>query len=231
VRTIPRVPVSLAAVVIVSAGLLAGCGVADGGARPGVAAEVGDTTIRLADVDDVAQELCDAYSEDPEVEGNPVSGAEVRKRALQTLVLRAIADGVAEDRGIEPSPTFESLEAEAEEVGTVRARQLLGITYFVNVMTEVGRLETGSSASEQEQLTAGIEIAQEWTAEEGLRTNPVFPDISIGDEAVEFSRDELSVAVSEFAESALADADRFEQQQQQADTAYVQSLPESQRCG
>jgi hypothetical protein len=113
----------------------------------------------------------------------------------------------------------------------VRARQLLGITYFVNVMTEAGRLEAGSSASEQEQLTAGIEIAQEWTAEEGLRTNPVFPDIAIGDEAVEFSRDDLSVAVSEFAESALADADRLDQQQQQADTAYVQSLPESQRCG
>ena len=63
-----------------------------------------------------------------------------------------------------------------------------------------------------------------------MKTNPVFPDISVGDVAVEFVRDDdLSVAVSEFAEDALADSDRLAQQE--GDSAYAATLPESQRCG
>ena len=72
--------------------------------------------------------------------------------------------------------------------------------------------------------------ARQWTAEEGVKTNPVFPDIAVGDVAVEFTRDDdLSVAVSDFAEEALSDADRLAQQA--GDSAYAASLPESQRCG
>lgn len=226
-RTIPRAAVAVAGVV--TAGLLAGCGVADEGVRPGVAAEVGDTTIRLADVEEAAEELCDLRAEDPETQGVPVSGAYVRTRALQTFVLRAIADGIAEDRNIEPSPSYARLEEEADEVGTVQAREVLGLAYFINVITQVGVGEIGASASEQELIIAGIEVAQEWTAAEGVATNPVFPDIRIGDEAVEFSRGDLSVAVSEYAEAALEDGEP--QQQQVPESSYAQSLPESQRCG
>jgi peptidyl-prolyl cis-trans isomerase SurA len=211
-------------------GLLSGCGVADDGGQPGVAAEVGDTTITLDEVDDAAEELCELRGDDPATRGTPVSGAEVRTRALQTLVLRAIADGIADDRDIVPSPSYANIEAEADEQGTVQAREVVGLSYFVNVMQAAGREEAGPTASEQEQLAAGITIAQEWTEREGVTTNPVFPDLSIGDVSVEFARDDdLSVAVSDFAESALADADRLSQQE--GDSAYAATLPESQRCG
>ena len=92
----------------------------------------------------------------------------------------------------------------------MQAREVLGLSYFVNVMQAAGREEAGVSASEEEQPAAGIAIAQEWTEREGVRTNPVFPDLEIGDAAVEFTRDDdLSAAVSDFAESALTDADRL----------------------
>ena len=58
----------------------------------------------------------------------------------------------------------------------------------------------------------------------------MFPDIAVGDVAVEFTRDDdLSVAVSDFAEDALDDGDRLAQQE--GDSAYAATLPESQRCG
>jgi hypothetical protein len=231
VTSIPRVRFAVAtAAGVLAAGLLGGCGIADEGARPGVAAEVGDTTISLDEVDEAAEDLCELRGDDPATKGTPVSGAEVRTRALQTLVLRAIADGIAEDLDIEPSPTYANIEAEADKQGTVQAREVVGLSYFVNVMQAAGRAEAGSSASEEDQLAAGIRIAQEWTEREGVETNPVFPDLSIGDVSVEFARDDdLSVAVSEFAESALSDADRL--QQQEGDSAYAATLPESQRCG
>ncbi len=215
---------------LAAAGMLAGCGLAEEGARPGVAAEVGDTTISLEDVDEAAQELCELRSEDPLTMGTPVSGAEVRTRALQNLVLRTIADGLAEDYDITPSPTFERIQTQAEEAETVQAAEVVGLNYFVNVMQAVGAEEAGSSASEEERLNAGIKAAQEWTAREGIRTNPVFPEIAIGDLAVELDRDDdLAVAVSDFAEQALADVDRLEEQA--GDSTYAETLPESQRCG
>ena len=212
------------------AATLAGCGIAADGARPGVAAEVGDTEISLEDVDEAAQELCDLRGEDPLTMGTPVSGAEVRTRALQNLVLRAIADGLAEEYDVSPSRSYETIEARAEETGTVQAAEVVGLNYFVDVMQTVGAQESSSGASEEDQLAAGIAAAQEWTAEHGIRTNPLFPDLTIGDLAVELDRgDDLSVAVSDFADEALSDVDRLEQQA--GDSAYAASLPESQRCG
>jgi hypothetical protein len=229
VRSIRRARIAAAAAGVVAAGLLTGCGIADEGVRPGVAAEVGDTTISLDDVEDAAEKLCDLRGEDPTTKGVPVSGAEVRTRALQTLVLRTIADGMAEDYDVTPSPSFANLEEAADDAGTVQAREVLGLSYFVNTMQVVGAQEAPGAAA-QDQLAAGIAAAQKWTEREGVKTNPVFPDIAVGDVALEFTRDDdLSVAVSDFAEDALADADRLAQQE--GDSAYAATLPESQRCG
>ncbi len=229
-RTIRRARLAVAVVGIVAGGLLTGCGIADGGVRPGVAAEVGDTTISLDDVEAAAEKLCDLRGQDPATQGVPVSGAEVRTRALQTLVLRTIADGLADDFGITPSPTFASLEKAVDDEGTVQARLSLGLSYFVNVMQAVGAQEAEPGTPEEDQLAAGIAAAQAWTEREGVTTNPVFPDLAVGDMAVEFIRDDdLSVAVSDFADDAMTDTDRLGEQE--GDSAYAAALPESQRCG
>lgn len=228
--SIRRARLAAAAVGVVAVGLLSGCGVADEGIRPGVAAEVGDTTISLDDVEGAAEKLCDLRGKDPATKGVPVSGAEVRTRALQTFVLRTIADGLAEDYDLTPSPSFAILEEAADDEGTVQAREVLGLSYLVNVMQAVGAQESESGTPPDEQLAAGIKLAQAWTADVGVRTNPMFPDITVGDEAVEFVRDDdLSVAVSDFAEEALSDAGRLGQAE--ADSEYAKTLPESQRCG
>ena len=231
-----RVRVAAAATGVVALGLLSGCGLTDDGSvRPGVAAEVGDETIGLDDVDDLADDLCDVREEDPSTRSQPVSGAELRARALQTLALREIADGLAEEHDVEPSKSFEALEKSAEEAGTYQAKVTVGIQYLVDVMQQVGKEEAEPGADEQAQLAAGIEAAQEWTDREGIRTNPVFPEITIGDQAVEFERDDdVSVAVSDFAKAALDNVDALnarEQGEPEPVPEYAAGLPESQRCG
>lgn len=229
-RSIPRVRIAAVAVGLLATGLLSGCGVADEGIHPGVAAQVGDTSISLDDVDDAADELCDVHGKDVDTLGVPISGAELRTRALQTLVLRVIADGLADDYDITPSPTYANLEKTAKDAGTYQAEETLGVSYLVNVMQAVGAQEAGASASDEDKLGAGIKAAQKWTEDAGVETNPVFPDLEIGDLAVEFTRDDdLSVAVSKFAKDALADSKRLEEQQ--PDSEYAKDLPESQRCG
>lgn len=225
-----RVRIAAVAAGLAGASLLSGCGVADEGIRPGVAAEIGDTSISLDEVDDAAEELCDVHQQDEATKAVAISGAEVRTRALQTLVLHVIADGLAAEYDITPSPTFDSLEEATADSGTYQAQETLGISYLVSVMQAVGKQEAGAGASEEDQLGAGIAAAQEWTEREGVETNPVFPDIEIGDLAVEFTRDDdLSVPVSRFAKDALADSERLVEQQ--PDSEYAASLPESQRCG
>jgi hypothetical protein len=231
VRSTARVRIAAAATGLAALGLLSGCGLTDDGdVRPGVAAEVGDESVSLDEVDDVAEELCDVRGEDPTTIGTAISGAELRARALQTLVLREITDGLAEEYDVTPSRSFDALEKSADEAGTYQAKVTVGISYLVEVMQTIGKEKAGAGASEEEQLAAGIEAAQEWTEREGIRTNPLFPRLEIGDQAVEFTRDDdVSVAVSSFAEDALADADALDAQQPDSD--YAESLPESQRCG
>lgn len=216
---------------LMAVGLLSSCGVAeDGTVAPGVAAEVGDTSISLDDVDEAADDLCQVRRRDEQTLGAAISGAELRARALQTLVLREVADGLAADYGIEPDPTFGQLEASARDTETYQALVTVGISYLVNVMRAVGAEEAGSGASDEEVLGAGIQAAQAWTEREGVTTSPVFPDLEIGDVAVEFARnDDLSVPVSQFAKDAVADSEQLAEPE--ADSAYAESLPESQRCG
>jgi hypothetical protein len=234
VITTPRARVAAVAAGLAATGLLSSCGVAAGDTvRPGVAAEVGDTSISLDEVDDAADDLCDVHRKDPLTLGTAVSGAEVRARALQTLVLHVIGDGLAAEYDITPKPSFDQLEQAAEDAGTFQQNATLGVSYLVNVMQAVGKEEAPAGADQQAQLGAGIKAAQEWAEREGIETNPVFPDIEIGDLAVEFTRDDdLSVPVSDFARDAVDDT-KWLEQQRQADSSddYAKSLPESQRCG
>jgi hypothetical protein len=215
-------PVAVLAVAVV---LLSGCGAA----QPGVAAEVGQETITVDEVDELAANICSVTEDLPDDSPNAGvrTGEQARNSALQALILRSMADQMAADYGVESGEDFRRQEDRARLgfAGSDEAKveaALPGVTaiaYFVDILQQIGDT-TESGLSDDEALTTGIGLAQDWQAENGVETNPVFRSFSIGDQEIEAERSDLSFAASGTAKDAEAGSQE-----------YASSLPESQRCG
>ena len=240
-RTIPRARLTAVAVGVVAAGLLSGCGVAEEGVRPGVAAEVAGTTISQADVDEATEDRCEVLGELAGEDDQPVSGARVRDLALQGEVLREIAGQLAEEYDVESGQFYDNaledirgqLEGLDEDLVDRVIVSLSSTGYFVDILIQVGRQELGISESDdpdgQQGFAEGLKVAQQWQDEHPITTNPRYSGMEIGDsdEGVLTTRDDISTAVSDFARDALGAAE----DPLAEDPAYAASLPESQRCG
>lgn len=241
-RSIPRARITAAAAGVVAAGLLlSGCGVAEGGVRPGVAAEVGDTSIKVADVEEAAEDRCEVLDELAAEADQPVSGARVRDLALQGAVLREIADELAEEYDVRSGGLYAAAQDEIrsqlagldDELVDRAVTSLASTDYFVDILIEIGRDELGlteeTDPGGQQGFQRGLEIAQAWQEEHPVETNPRYsaPVIGDADEGVLTTRDDLSHAVSDYAEDALGAAE----DPLGADPGYAATLPESQRCG
>lgn len=212
-------------------GVASGCGVSEGGFRPGAAAVVGDDTVSVQDVDSAAEALCGLIDEAGQ---GAQSGSQVRATMLEGLVLRAVAEQINQDYDVPVGQLYEqSVSGAEDELSDLDSDELeavlpgvTGTAYFVDVMTAIGREELGIDSTDdyegQEGLPEGIKIAQQWTEDNPIRTSPAFPELSIGESQVDRERIDLSVAVSDFAKAATAD---------EVDPAFVDALPESQRCG
>jgi len=241
VRTIPRARIAVAAVGVVAAGLLSGCGVADEGMRPGVAAQVAGTTIDRADVEEDAKDRCEVLGELAGEGDQPVSGARVRDLALQSAVLREVGTQLAEEYDVESSQLYDDAQAEVrgqldgldEDLIDRAVTSLSSTDYFVDILIQVGRGELGITEADdpdgQQGFAQGLEIAQQWQDEHPIETNPRYSGIEIGDadEGVLTTRNDISAAVSDYARDALDAAENPVEE----DPAYAASLPESQRCG
>lgn len=237
-RTMPRVAV--ATVGVVTAGLLAGCGIADEGVRPGVAAEVGDTKIAVADVEEVAEDECEVREQLAGTGSTQVaSGARVRDGALLLMVLRELASQLADEYDVEAGQHYEATRADIrrqlegldEDLADRVEISQSSIGYFEDVLVQVGQEDLGLSESEdpggQQGYQRGFEVAREWVEDHPIDTNPRYAQPVIDDSGIRLSRnDGLSTAVSDFAKDALGAADS-----PQEDAGYAASLPESQRCG
>ena len=206
--------------------LLSGCG----SARPGVAAEVGSETISVDAVDELAGNVCTLQESLPEGGANQpqtTSGLAARDGALQSLILRSIADQMADDYGFTAGKDFESqvdrvrLQFESVDQDKVEAAlpAYTSIPYFIDIMRQIGET-TGDNLAGNQALTAGIKKAQEWQDDHPITTNPMFGSFSIGDQEIESERDDLAFPASQSAKDASSGS---------AD--YFASLPESQRCG
>ena len=240
-RTIPRARIAVAAVGVVAAGLLSGCGVADEGMRPGVAAQVAGTTINRADVEEDAKDRCEVLGELAGEGDQPVSGARVRDLALQSAVLREVGTQLAEEYDVESSQLYDDAQAEVrgqldgldEDLIDRAVTSLSSTDYFVDILIQVGRGELGITEVDdpdgQQGFAQGLEIAQQWQDEHPIETNPRYSGIEIGDadEGVLTTRNDISAAVSDYARDALDAAENPVEE----DPAYAASLPESQRCG
>ncbi len=221
---------------------LSGCGVGEDSLGPGLAAQVGDTSIELDQVDDAAADLCEMISFlSEEGTSSAIAGAIVRDNSLQYVVLRELGNQLAEEYDVRAGEAYrsslDSNEAQLSGFGVDGdlldevVPTLSSGDYFLDIVQQIGQDELGLSPTEdtqQEGISKGLEIAQQWEADQGLEINPRFSSMSVGDldQILVSQVDSLSVPVSDFAKQALESVDPAA-----ADSSYVDSLPESQRCG
>jgi hypothetical protein len=219
---------SLVVATLCVVGLFSGCA----GARPGVAAQVGTTRVTLATVDDATADLCSAFLPQFEESGatyplNVLSGF-----VVGSLTRQAMAEQVAAEYGVEPSPTYDEQVAAAENAAEeipedLRANYLELSTagpYADSIMQQAGRQaleEEGAASDDLEVQTArGREIFADWVDENTVVIDPRYGLAVIEGDLAPADTD-VSVPVSP---AALAGA------AEQMDPALAAALPESQRC-
>ena len=225
--------------------LLTGCG---GAAAPGVAASVGDETISTERIDATTTAYCSAQEENYTANGVALPLGTVRRQVLSSLVMREIADQIAERYDVGTGEGYaqarQQVRGQVEGLSEAEREAVLEVEtvggYLRDVVTaaaEKDLADQGVDAGEEQVLERAIDLFAHWSDEAPVELNPRYGvRFSEGDFVPAGS--DLSVPVSEDARSAQVVED-FEQSTDQAEqmelgqrvTGYARSLPESQRCG
>lgn len=221
----------LAASALLVSGLLSGCGVAGTSFNPGVAARVGDDTIRVDKVDELAQAYCAAI--EPQLEGQVLPNSYLRGGIVGQLAVVSAAEQLAEEYGVEPGRQYQEKVAQLQSAAATLPEDQrdavveveAGSDYLSAVLVEVGeeRLrEAGSGRPKIAEATAeGEKTLSAWLEEHDVSIDPQF-GIEIEDGKPVQTDTGVSFAVGDAATSARAET---------PDQQYAGSLPASHRCG
>ena len=228
----PRRPLAvvLAASALAASALLTGCGVAGTDFQPGVAASVEGETVPVAEVREVASAMCDVLRSDQRFEGQTYAGATIRNAAERGLVLRLMGEellaaydvSLPEDADDGEAAVRENYLTASDDDLETAMPAFTGDQYLFNVLVALGQEEAGADAGQEAVVAAGVERAKAWQEDADIETNPAFEAIEIGDDQLLTSRDDLSVATSDFATSVTGE---------EGPDGTAGDLPESQRCG
>ncbi|MDT0202295.1 hypothetical protein [Nocardioides sp. AE5] len=208
---------AMTATALAAAALLtfAGCASQDEGqVRPGVAATVGETEFSIAEVDERAPDLCDYAVATGEVQEAIPMGS-LRISYLQLLIDEELARAYVAEQGRQSDPTLRQMLAANEE----NARQSLeqvppaAREVYLELVERTGYIGTV-------QQLGGAEYA-EWAEEQEVVVDPRFMAVQIPGS---IQAADLSVAVST---PALL---RNDNQDPEKFHAYLDSLPDSQKC-
>ncbi|QZY29816.1 hypothetical protein [Nocardioides coralli] len=217
-----------ALVVGVAALTLTGC--AGAGMHPGVAVQVGEESITMAEVDEIAVDFCDAVTPQLEQQAETVPNAYFRGGIAGTLALRSIADQVAEDYGI--TLDGEDYTAQLAQIRRgvaglpeeVRESVLVvdsAPLYVEEVQASVGEVVLEGEGDRQAFLAAGQEEFATWVAENEVEFDPSLNTVA-GEGTIRNEDRSLSFAVSETARSGNA---------AEPNAVLARRLPSTQRCG
>ncbi|GHJ58891.1 hypothetical protein NOK12_14090 [Nocardioides sp. OK12] len=218
----------LAAAALLGTGVLSGCGVSEIQAAPGVAAEIDDRQISVAEVDDLSVATCEVLRSNPELLGQGYTGSTVRDTVLAQLAQREIADLIAAENDIDGDVIYGSAAQQAR-LGLAQAdsealEEVLPVFassgYLRAVVAEVVDPALDGDADDATRTAAYQTYLSAWQAAHDISTNPLFTEVDFT--APEERRNELSVAVSDQAVELLT-----------LDPAAVrleERLPASQRC-
>lgn len=205
--------------------LLTGCG----SAAPGIAARVGDQELTVRQVDSVTENYCTALGElESEV---PMSY--VRQFVIQLLALRAQAEQIADQYGVEPGSTYLNDVAQRQGTAATKPAEVredyvdLASTqaYAQDILDQVGAIELEEDgvvdATAEQVSQAGVDVFNQWPDVHGVEIDPRYGLRSV-DGVLTPVDTNTSVAVGETARLGLAT---------EPDTAYAMSLPLTHRCG
>ena len=205
--------------------LLTGCG----SAAPGIAAKVGEEELTVRQVDSATAHYCTALGE---LESEVPMGY-VRQFVLQLLALRAQAEQIADEYGVEPGSTYLNDVAQRQGTAATKPEEVredyvdLASTqaYAQDILDQVGAIELeqdGIVDPTAEQISqAGVDVFNQWPDVHGVEIDPRYGLRSV-DGVLTPADTNTSVAVGETAKSGLAT---------EPDTAYARSLPTTHRCG
>jgi hypothetical protein len=218
----------MSALVAGAALALSGCGL-----HPGAAAEVGDTTITGAEVDDAAAALCSANITGAKARGEAkpdLASRGARQAALQLLVDTELSHQFGADKGIEPDRAQVS-SALAQNAKTIEllpeSRQddfqklLRGYAEGQLVLIAAGRQSLGDpAAADDAALTEGSKLRNKWAKSVDVEVDPRYGTYAQG--TLTPTSGSLSIPVSQRA-TAGANAD--------PGANWLAGLPMSQKCG
>lgn len=216
--------------------LLGGCG----SARPGVAAQVGDTRISVSDVNRLAEAYCSFYERRLESQSTAVPMDVAKASVVDALAMQAVGQQLADDYAVQPGTSYTDARANLEQTAAAAGADEdvteavvtvdSTIDYVSAVLVEIGRellAEEGvEDAADEAALERGTEVLGTWLADNEPEIDPRYGMalVTLQPERVDTS---TSFAVSEAATGASTE----NLQDQAAMTAYARTLPESQRCG
>lgn len=226
--------------------LLTGCG----SAAPNVAASIGDDEISMSEVNEVTTDYCSATESAYQENGVVLPMGTVRRQVLSSLVLREIADQMAEEFDVTPGEGYAQAVAAAkaqirtlpedQQEAAVRIDSTGGYLQDIAIAAaEADLAADGVTGLSDEQVTEkAIDLFANWGDRSPIELNPKFGVQFDQGQFLPVEGGDLSIGVSESAEKSGI-IQRFEtavDQQEQLDlaqqlTGYARTLPESQRCG
>lgn len=205
---------------------LTGCGAL----QPGVAVEVGDETIPVSRIDEVASDFCAAVEPQLESQAETIPLSFFRDGIAGTLALRSVADQLAGDYGVE-ADSDQYLQAVADVRANVAAvageyrDSVLEVesapAYVEAVQAAVGEIVLDGDGEYQDFVSAGSREFETWIAENGVEFDPAL-STAIKDGVVDTQDGAVSFAVSEKAKNG---------QSQEPNSVTARQLPATLRCG
>ncbi|GGD14217.1 hypothetical protein [Nocardioides daphniae] len=218
---------------------LTGCGgaVTTTTTGPGTAAQIGDVTITQATLDDTTDAICADLTPQLQQDG-PVALMQVKQYALNLLTARAQAEQLAEEYDVEPGPEvaqdLAQWKAQSERVPE-RLRDEFAAAMNTEALVNSVLDGAGTAAlardgvrnPTQEQVQQrGSDLFATWSDTVDVTIDPRYGAV-VEEGLLQPARTSLSVPVSAQAVKAWAQVNDREN----ASPDFVETLPESQRCG
>ncbi len=205
---------------------LTGCGAL----QPGAAVEVGDETIPVSRIDEVARDFCSAIEPQLESQAETIPLSFFRDGIAGTLALRSVADQLAADYGVEADSdryrqALADLRANVAAVPEEYRDSVVEVesapAYVEEIQAKVGEIVLDGDGELEDFVAAGTDEFETWIAENGVEFDPVLNTV-IKDGAIESRDNAVSFAVSEKATNGMAE---------EPNSVTARQLPATLRCG
>lgn len=202
-----------------------------GAIHPGVGAQVGDDTISLSRIDEIAQDFCAAVGPQLDSQAKTFPNSYFRSGIAGTLAMRSIADQVAAEFDVSAQDNADYLDQlkqiQRNLAGAPEgARESLLLVdsappYVTAVQTEVGKVLLDGKGDDSDFLAAGADEFGKWTASHEVEFAPSL-NTTVKDGTVKNSDPALTYALSGAAKEGLAT---------EPNSVLAREMPASHRCG